>query len=67
MIIIVGSDKLRIERITADFEARFSVDEKGTVDYILDMKVVRDRKRRVPFFNQEQYAKDAVQRGCTDE
>jgi hypothetical protein len=61
-MIIVGSDKLRIERIKADIKARFRVDDKGPVDFILGMKVVRDRKRRVLHLNQEQYAKDVVKR-----
>jgi hypothetical protein len=62
-MIINGSDKLRIERIKADIKARFSVDDKVPVDFIIGMKVVRDR-RKVNIA----YAKEVhVQYWCTDE
>lgn len=61
-MIIIGADQLRIARIKADIKSRFDIDDKGPVDFILGMKVERDRENRMLYLHQEQYAKNVIKK-----
>jgi hypothetical protein len=61
-LLIIGKETREINIVKADLGKEFQMDDRGEVEYILGIQVVRDRNARTLKLVQTQYAKDVVKK-----
>ena len=61
-MLIVGKNINEVNKVKVDLAKEFKMDDRGDVEYILGIQVIRDRDARTLEIKQTQYAKDVVKR-----
>ena len=61
-LLIIGKNIEEVNTVKVDLSKEFMMEDRGDVEYILGIQVIRDRKERTLTIKQTQYAKDVVKR-----
>ena len=61
-LLIVGKDMAEVNIVKSDLGREFQMDDRGDVEYILGIQVIRDRAARTLSMVQTQYARDVVKK-----
>ena len=61
-LLIIGKDTAQVNIVKADLGKEFKMEDRGDVEYILGIQVIRDRTARTLSMVQTQYAKDVVKK-----
>ena len=61
-LLIVSKDMSEVETVKSDLAKQFTMEDRGDVEYILGIQVIRDRETRTLKLLQTQYASDVVKK-----